>query len=90
MADGIRNRKRHTVDTALAIPNPAGHPGTRLRRAPQPPQIRVIRGALRQADVARPGWAYSGSMDSVLTFAIFLVVWFGLQYWLLPKMGVPT
>jgi hypothetical protein len=29
-------------------------------------------------------------MDSFLTFAIFLVVWFGLQYWLLPKFGVPT
>jgi hypothetical protein len=29
-------------------------------------------------------------MDSLLPFALFLVVWFGLQYWLLPKMGVPT
>jgi len=29
-------------------------------------------------------------MDSFLTFALFLVAWFGLQYWLLPKMGVPT
>lgn len=29
-------------------------------------------------------------MDSLLTFALFLVAWFGLQRWLLPKMGVPT
>ena len=29
-------------------------------------------------------------MGSLLPFALFLVVWFGLQYWLLPKMGVPT
>jgi hypothetical protein len=29
-------------------------------------------------------------MDSFLTFALFLVVWLGLQYWLLPKLGVST
>jgi len=29
-------------------------------------------------------------MESVLTFAVFLVVWYALQVWLLPKMGVPT
>ena len=29
-------------------------------------------------------------MDSLLTFALFLVVWIGLQDRLLPKMGVPT
>jgi hypothetical protein len=29
-------------------------------------------------------------MGSLLPFALFLVVWFVLQYWLLPKMGVPT
>lgn len=37
-----------------------------------------------------PARQYNQVMDSLLTFALFLVVWFGLQYWLLPKMGVPT
>jgi hypothetical protein len=29
-------------------------------------------------------------VDTVLTFAVFLVVWYALQVWLLPKFGVPT
>jgi hypothetical protein len=29
-------------------------------------------------------------MDTVLTIAGVLVVWYVLQVWLLPKLGVPT
>jgi len=29
-------------------------------------------------------------MDNVLTFVAFLAVWFVLQVWLLPRLGVPT
>jgi hypothetical protein len=29
-------------------------------------------------------------MESVLTFAAFVVVWVALQSWILPKFGVPT
>lgn len=29
-------------------------------------------------------------VESALTFAVFLVVWYALQVWVLPKMGVPT
>jgi hypothetical protein len=29
-------------------------------------------------------------MNDILTFAAFLVVWFALQLWVLPRFGVPT
>lgn len=29
-------------------------------------------------------------MDNWIAGIVFLVVWFGLQTWLLPRMGVPT
>jgi len=29
-------------------------------------------------------------MDNWITGLAFLVVWFGLQAWLLPRLGVPT
>lgn len=29
-------------------------------------------------------------MSDTLGFLLILAVWLGLQYWLLPRMGVPT
>jgi len=29
-------------------------------------------------------------MDNVLTLVVFLAVWYVLQVWLLPRLGVPT
>ncbi len=29
-------------------------------------------------------------MDDILTLLLILGIWLGLQYWLLPKLGVPT
>jgi len=30
------------------------------------------------------------SMDSLVFFVLFIVVYFGLQFFVLPKLGVPT
>ena len=32
----------------------------------------------------------SSIMESFLTFGVILVVYFGLQFYILPKLGVPT
>lgn len=29
-------------------------------------------------------------MENVLTLVAFLVVWYVLQFWVLPRLGVPT
>jgi hypothetical protein len=29
-------------------------------------------------------------MDNIVTMIVFLAVWFVLQTWLLPRLGVPT
>ena len=30
------------------------------------------------------------SVDSLITFVLFIIAWFALQTWVLPKLGVPT
>ena len=29
-------------------------------------------------------------MDSIVTMVLVVAVWMGLQFWLLPRLGVPT
>lgn len=29
-------------------------------------------------------------MGSIITVLLFLAIWFALQYWILPRLGLPT
>ncbi len=48
----------------------------------------------RSDESARPTVGVSqeggGNRMDVLFFLAFLVIWFALQWWILPRLGVPT
>lgn len=45
----------------------------------------------RAGEPFRPGLAHiTGPMNDFLSVVLFVGVWFALQTWILPRLGVPT